>query len=164
MARTILSRYLDPVVLGRISGRRIEPRGLVLGNLAGAPKSPLSGFAVELAGHREYVWGDDPKHIDWRVYYKRQRFFVKQYEMETNLVCHFVLDSSASMRYGEGEQQKLRYAAKMIARPRIWPAASGLRPIALADMPARMPMPMPGPRTPRAARPAPRRSMVRDPP
>jgi uncharacterized protein (DUF58 family) len=115
VARTILSRYLDPEVLSRIAGRRIEPRGLVLGNLAGAHRSPLSGFAVEFSGHREYVWGDDPKHIDWRVYFKRQRYVVKQYEMETNLVCHFILDTSASMRYGQGDQQKLRYAAKMIA-------------------------------------------------
>jgi uncharacterized protein (DUF58 family) len=83
--------------------------------MAGAHKSPLSGFAVEFAGHREYVWGDDPKHIDWRVFYKRGRFFVKQYEMETNLVCHFVLDCSGSMRYGEGDRQKLDYAAHMIA-------------------------------------------------
>lgn len=115
MARTILSRYLNPEVLSRIAGRRIEPRGLVLGNLAGAHKSPLSGFAVEFAGHREYVWGDDPKYIDWRVFFRRERFFVKQFEMETNLVCHFVLDCSASMRYGEGEQRKLDYAAHMIA-------------------------------------------------
>lgn len=115
MARTILSRYLDPEVLSRIAGRRIEPRGLVIGNLAGAHKSPLSGFAVEFSGHREYVWGDDPKHIDWRVYYKRRRYFVKQYEMETNLVCHFILDISASMRYGQGRQQKLMYASQMIA-------------------------------------------------
>ncbi len=115
MARTILSRYLDPEVLSRISGRRIEPRGLVIGNLAGAHKSPLSGFAVEFAGHREYVWGDDPKHIDWRVYFTRGKYFVKQYEMETNLVCHFILDISASMRYGRDAQQKLRYAAQMIA-------------------------------------------------
>ncbi|NQU25024.1 MAG: DUF58 domain-containing protein [Candidatus Nealsonbacteria bacterium] len=111
----MLSRYLDPQVLSRIAGRRIEPRGLVIGNLAGAHKSPLSGFAVEFAGHREYVPGDDPKHIDWRVYYKRQRYFIKQYEMETNLVCHFILDTSASMRYGEEAQQKLRYASQMIA-------------------------------------------------
>ena len=115
MARTILSRYLDPEVLSRIAGRRIDPRGLVIGNLAGAHKSPLSGFAVEFAGHREYVWGDDPKHIDWRVFFTRGRYVVKQYEMETNLVCHFMLDCSASMRYGEGPQQKLRYAAQMIA-------------------------------------------------
>ncbi len=115
MARTILSRYLDPEVLSQIAARRIEPRGLVIGNLAGAHKSPLAGFAVEFAGHREYAWGDDPKHIDWRVYFTRDRLEVKQYEMETNLVCHFILDSSASMRYGQGPQQKLAYAAQMIA-------------------------------------------------
>jgi uncharacterized protein (DUF58 family) len=115
MARTILSRYLNPEILSRIAGQRIEPRGLVIGNLAGSHKSPLSGFAVEFAGHREYAWGDDPKHIDWRVYYTRDRYMVKQYEMETNLVCHFLLDSSASMRYGEGPQQKLASAAQMIA-------------------------------------------------
>jgi uncharacterized protein (DUF58 family) len=115
MAKTILSRYLNPEVLHRLAGRRIEPRGLVLGNLAGSHKSPLSGFAVEFAGHREYAWGDDPKHIDWRVFYTRDRLVVKQYEMETNFVCHFILDQSASMRYGEGPQQKLAYAAQMIA-------------------------------------------------
>ncbi|MEN6494816.1 MAG: DUF58 domain-containing protein [Thermoguttaceae bacterium] len=115
MAKSVLSRYLNPEVLSRIANRRIEPRGLVQGNLAGAHKSPLSGFAVEFAGHREYVWGDDPKHIDWRVYYSRDRFFIKQYEMETNFVCHLVLDTSASMRYGEDAQQKLRYASQMVA-------------------------------------------------
>lgn len=113
MARSVLSRYLDPDVLGKMADRHIEPRGLVLGNLAGAHKSPLSGFAVEFAGHREYVWGDDPRHIDWRVYFTREKYFVKQYEMETNFVCHLVLDVSASMRYGAGRQQKLQYAAQM---------------------------------------------------
>jgi uncharacterized protein (DUF58 family) len=111
----VLSRYLDPEVLSRIANRRIEPRGLVQGNLAGAHRSPLSGFAVEFAGHREYVPGDDPKHIDWRVYYNRERYFIKQYEMETNFVCHLVLDVSASMRYGEEDRQKLNYAARMAA-------------------------------------------------
>jgi uncharacterized protein (DUF58 family) len=115
VAKSILSRYLDPEVLSRIANRRIEPRGLVLGNLAGAHKSPLSGFAVEFAGHREYVPGDDPKHIDWRIYFTRERYFIKQYEMETNLVCHLILDTSASMRYGDGAQQKMRYGAQMVA-------------------------------------------------
>ncbi len=115
MAKSVLSRYLDPAVLGRVAKQRIEPRGLVIGNLAGAHKSPLSGFAVEFAGHREYVWGDDPKHIDWRVYFNRQRYMIKQYAMETNFVCHLLLDTSASMRYGEGAGQKLRYAAQMAA-------------------------------------------------
>lgn len=113
MAKSVLSRYLDPEVLSRMAGRHLEPRGLVLGNLAGAHKSPLSGFAVEFAGHREYAPGDDPKHIDWRVYFTRDKYFIKQYEMETNFVCHLVLDVSASMRYGDERQQKMLYAAQM---------------------------------------------------
>ncbi len=113
MSKGVLSRYLDPDVLSRMADRHIEPRGLVMGNLAGAHKSPLAGFAVEFASHREYVPGDDPKHIDWRVYFTRDKYFIKQYEMETNFVCHLVLDCSASMRYGEDRQQKLLYAAQM---------------------------------------------------
>ena len=115
MPRSVLNRYLDPEVLSRMAHRHIEPRGLVIGNLAGAHKSPLSGFAVEFAGHREYVPGDDPKHIDWRVYFNRDKYFIKQYEMETNFVCHLLLDASASMRYGDGRQQKLLYASQMAA-------------------------------------------------
>lgn len=113
MPVSVLSRYLDPEALSRLAGRQVEPRGLVLGNLAGAHRSPLSGFAVEFAGHREYVAGDDPRHIDWRLYFTRDRYFVKQYEMETNFVCHLLLDVSASMRYGEDAQEKLLYAARM---------------------------------------------------
>lgn len=113
MAKSVLTRYLDPVTLSHIAERHVEPRGLVMGNLAGAHKSPLSGFAVEFAGHREYVWGDDPRHIDWRLYFTRDKYFIKQYEMETNFVCHLVLDVSASMRFGRESQQKLNYAARM---------------------------------------------------
>jgi uncharacterized protein (DUF58 family) len=113
MAKSLLTRYLNPEVLGRMADRRIEPRGLVFGNLSGHHKSPLSGFAVEFAGHREYVAGDDPRHIDWRVYFTRDKYFIKQYEMETNFVCHLILDTSASMRYGAAVEQKLLYAAKM---------------------------------------------------
>ncbi len=113
MAKTVLSRYLNPEVLSQVADRSVDPQGLVIGNLAGAHKSPLSGFAVEFAGHREYVPGDDPKHLDWRVYFSRDKYFVKQYELETNFVCHLLLDVSASMRYGEQSQQKLLYAAQM---------------------------------------------------
>src|SRR3989337_2189182 len=112
MLKSVLSRYLDPEVLSHVADRAFEPRSLVIGNLAGAHKSPLSGFAVEFAGHREYVAGDDPKHIDWRVYFNRDKYFVKQYELETNFVCHLLLDISASMRYGEGREQKLLCAAQ----------------------------------------------------
>jgi len=115
MSESVLARYLDPEVLTHMADRHFEPKGLVIGNLAGHHKSPLSGFAVEFAGHREYVPGDDPKHIDWRVYFTREKYFIKQYEMETNFVCHLLLDASASMRYGTGRQQKLLYASQMIA-------------------------------------------------
>lgn len=113
MSHSILSRYLDPHTLGRLAQRSLEPRGLVLGMLAGSHKSPLAGFAVEFAGHREYAPGDDLRHLDWRVYHRREKFFIKQYEMETNLTCHLVLDFSESMRYGEGDEQKMLYAARM---------------------------------------------------
>lgn len=113
MSASILSRYLDPELLQQTADRPIEPSQLVLGNLAGGHKSPLAGFAVEFAGHREYVVGDDPRHVDWRLYYKRDRLFIKQYEMETNFVCHLLLDVSASMRYGEGREQKLLYASQL---------------------------------------------------
>ncbi|MCE2726133.1 MAG: DUF58 domain-containing protein [Planctomycetaceae bacterium] len=113
MQQSVLSKYVDPETLNRLAGRGLEPRGLVAGTLAGNHKSPFSGFAVEFASHREYVPGDDPKHIDWRVYFTRDKYFIKQYEMETNLVCHLVLDTSASMRYGEGPRQKLLAAARL---------------------------------------------------
>jgi uncharacterized protein (DUF58 family) len=92
MPRSVLSRYLDPDVRSRVADLHLEPQRLVIGNLAGAHKSPLSGLAVEFAGHREYVPGDDPKHVDWRVYFTRDKYFVKQYDLETNFVCHLVLD------------------------------------------------------------------------
>jgi uncharacterized protein (DUF58 family) len=110
---SLLTRYLDADTLNRLAGRSIEPKSLVLGNLAGGHRSPLAGFAVEFAGHREYVRGDDPRHVDWRLYYTREKLFIKQYEMETNFVCHLVLDVSASMRYGEGDSNKLAYAARL---------------------------------------------------
>lgn len=112
MQRSVLSRYLDPEVLDQLAAWHLAPRGLVLGNLAGEHRSPLAGFAVEFAGHREYVPGDDPRHLDWRVYARREKMFIKQYELETNFVCNLVLDCSASMRYGQGGQQKWDYAAR----------------------------------------------------
>jgi len=113
MALSLLNRYLSPEALNHLANRPLQPLELVIGNLAGAHKSPLSGFAVEFAGHREYAPGDDPKHIDWRVYFSRDKYFVKQYELETNFTCHLLLDVSASMRYGEGELQKLNYASRL---------------------------------------------------
>jgi uncharacterized protein (DUF58 family) len=113
MSKSVLYRYVDAALLDRLEQRTLQPRQLVLGNLAGGHPSPLSGFAVEFAGHREYVPGDDPKHIDWRVYFNRDKFVTKQYELETNFVCHLLLDASESMAYGAGESQKLQVAVRM---------------------------------------------------
>lgn len=115
MPRPLLSRYIRPQVLARVRHLPFVARQLVEGGLAGGHRSPAHGFAVEFADHREYVPGDDPKHIDWNVYYRRDRAFVKQYHQETNLVCHVIVDVSASMRYGEGEQSKLGYASHVAA-------------------------------------------------
>ena len=113
MSKSSLARYLRPDVLARLARHELLPRHLVEGTLSGAHKSPLHGFAVEFAGHREYAPGDDVRHLDWNVYFRHERHVIKQYEMETNLVCHLMLDVSASMRYGQGNQQKLAFAAQM---------------------------------------------------
>jgi uncharacterized protein (DUF58 family) len=96
-------RYLDPLTLAKVRGLELRARLVVEGYLSGQHKSPYHGFSVEFAQHREYVPGDDIKHIDWKVYGRTGRFFLKQYEEETNLVCWILLDISESMRYGSQE-------------------------------------------------------------
>jgi uncharacterized protein (DUF58 family) len=103
-------KYLDPLTLARVSSLELKARLVVEGYLSGMHKSPYHGFSVEFAQHREYVPGDDIKHIDWKVYGRTGRFFLKQYEEETNLVCWLVLDVSDSMRYGSGKVTKYDYA------------------------------------------------------
>ena len=96
----------DPTVLSRIDRLELEARQAVEGYLAGRHRSPRHGFAVEFAQHREYAPGDDIKHIDWKVYGLTERFHLKQYEQETNLVAWFLVDASESMAYGSGERTK----------------------------------------------------------
>ncbi len=119
MARTVsqsrLGKYLDVRILSYLLRLRVNPRGRVIGDLSGDHKSPLSGFAVEFAGHREYVPGDDPKYIDWVAYSRHDRYYVKQYEAETNMKAHLLLDASESMDYGEGAANKWAYAATLCA-------------------------------------------------
>ncbi len=105
-----LAKYLSPKAISAIGGFVLNPKGLVEGNLAGAHKSPFHGFSVEFASHREYIPGDDPRHIDWLAYYKRDKYLLKQYEADTNLVCNIFLDVSESMRYGSHEMNKFEYA------------------------------------------------------
>lgn len=93
--------YLDPKTLDRIKKLDMRARLVVNGYLTGQHQSPYHGFAVEFAAHREYAPGDDIRHIDWKVWSKTDRFYIKEYEEETNLKCTILLDCSKSMRYGE---------------------------------------------------------------
>jgi uncharacterized protein (DUF58 family) len=103
-------RYLDPLALAKVGSLELQARLIVEGYLSGMHKSPYHGFSVEFAQHREYVPGDDIKHVDWKVYGRTGRFFLKQYEEETNLVLWLLLDVSESMRYGSGPVSKYDYA------------------------------------------------------
>jgi uncharacterized protein (DUF58 family) len=90
---------LEPRVLQKISKMELVARQVMDGYVQGMHKSPHVGFALDFAQHRPYVWGDDLKRIDWRVYAKADRYYIKQYEVTTNLRCHLVLDASGSMDY-----------------------------------------------------------------
>ena len=85
--------------------------------MSGVHRSPYHGFTVEFAEHREYVPGDDIRHIDWKVWGKTDKFYLKQYEEETNLICYLLLDMSESMRYqsDDAAMSKLEYAQSVAA-------------------------------------------------
>jgi uncharacterized protein (DUF58 family) len=101
-----MTDHIDPTTLARIDRLELEARQFVEGYLAGRHRSPRHGFAVEFAQHREYAPGDDVKHIDWAVYARTKRYFLKQYEQETNLVAWLIVDASESMGYGSGSRTK----------------------------------------------------------
>jgi uncharacterized protein (DUF58 family) len=92
-------RYLDPATLDRLQRLDVRARLVVEGFITGQHKSPYHGFAVEFATHREYAPGDDLRHIDWKVWSRSDRLYIKEYEEETNLRCTLVVDASKSMRY-----------------------------------------------------------------
>ncbi len=108
--------YFDPKTLERIKRLDLRARLVVEGFITGQHRSPYNGFAIEFAGHREYAFGDDLKHIDWKVWSKTDRLYIKEYEEETNLKCTIILDCSKSMRYGEVEGwSKFDYGATAAA-------------------------------------------------
>jgi uncharacterized protein (DUF58 family) len=106
--------YLDPVVLERVRRLDVRARLVVEGFIAGQHRSPYHGYAVEFATHREYAPGDDLRHIDWKVWSRSDRLYIKQYEEETNLHCTLLVDASRSMAYG-GSWRKYDYAATAAA-------------------------------------------------
>jgi uncharacterized protein (DUF58 family) len=104
-------KYLDPHTLASLEGLDLQARMVVEGYVAGMHPSPYHGFSVEFAEHREYVPGDDIRHVDWKVWSKTDKLYLKQYEEETNLLSYLLLDTSESMAYASGDNiTKLHYA------------------------------------------------------
>ena len=107
--------YLKPSILSRAEALGIEARSIVEGLRVGDHKSPFRGFSVEFVQHREYVPGDDTRHIDWKSYGRSERYTIKQYEQETNFTATILLDGSKSMQYGDGATNKLEFAKLLTA-------------------------------------------------
>ena len=109
------STLLDPIAIQNGEALGLHARFVVEGYMAGEHKSPFRGFAVEFTQHREYVPGDDTRHLDWKVLGRTDRYYLKQYEQETNYVANILLDGSESMKYGSGSITKLQYGKVMAA-------------------------------------------------
>jgi uncharacterized protein (DUF58 family) len=105
-------KFLDPRTLAKLQGLELRARLIVEGYVSGVHRSPFHGFSIEFAEHREYVPGDDTRYVDWKVFGKTDKYYLKQYEEETNLVSYLLLDTSESMRFQSAEAplSKLQYA------------------------------------------------------
>ena len=105
-------KYFDPATLAKLQGLELRARHVVEGYVSGVHRSPFHGFSIEFAEHREYVPGDDLRYVDWKVFGKSDKIYLKQYEEETNLIAYLLLDTSESMRYqGAGSAlSKLEYS------------------------------------------------------
>ena len=106
---------IDPVVLARLGALPVKARLVVEGALSGMHRARLHGSSVEFAEHKEYSPGDEIRHVDWRAYAKLDRYYVKQFEQESQLTVYLVLDASASMEFAGGGLKKLDYAALLLA-------------------------------------------------
>ena len=106
---------IDPVSLMRIKSIELRAKVIVEGFWKGIHRSPYHGFSVEFTEYRQYTPGDDPRYIDWRLYARSDRFYIKKFEDETNLRCHLLLDRSRSMAYGSVGYSKAQYAATLAA-------------------------------------------------
>jgi uncharacterized protein (DUF58 family) len=107
--------FVDPKLNARLGRLTLEARSLMVGSFTGRHKSPHRGSSVDFSQYRKYVPGDEIRHIDWRVYGRSERFYVKEFEADTNLRCHLVLDCSASMRFQGKSGRKIDYARRLVA-------------------------------------------------
>lgn len=102
-------RYLEPRTLARLAGLDLRARAIVEGLISGMHRSPFRGFSVEFAEHRQYTRSDDLKYLDWKVFARSDKLYVKQYEEETNLICQLVVDASESMSYRSDDAGLSKY-------------------------------------------------------
>ena len=105
----------DPVFFSRLDNLKLRARGIVEGFMHGLHRSPFVGFSVEFASHREYAQGDDLRHVNWKLYARSGRLYVKQFDAETNMNLYVLLDVSASMECKNAGVSKLEYGAAMAA-------------------------------------------------
>ena len=105
-----ITQYLSSEIISKVSPLSIKARLLVEGLIVGMHKSPYHGFSVEFSEHRPYNKGDEIRNIDWKIWGKTDKYFVKEYEEETNLLSHIILDQSKSMTYASNSISKLEYA------------------------------------------------------
>ena len=115
----MLQRFLDPKILAGISGLDLVAKTVVDGFIAGLHRSPDFGFSQEFAEYRAYTPGDDLRHVDWNVYARTERMFLKRYRGETNSQVTILLDASRSMKFDSGPIEKLEYARFLAASPRL---------------------------------------------
>jgi len=109
-------KYLQPAVVAQLANMELRARLVVEGFITGLHKSPYHGFSVEFTEHRQYMPGDEIKHIDWKAYGKTDRFYIKQFEEETNLKSYLIVDASRSMDYAsKGNIKKFEYASYIAA-------------------------------------------------
>ena len=106
---------LTPELISRLDNLSLKARMVVEGFIVGLHKSPFHGFSVEFSEHRAYGYGDEIKHIDWKLFGKTDRFYIKQFEEETNLRSYILFDQSKSMDYGSNKITKLQYAQLLSA-------------------------------------------------
>jgi uncharacterized protein (DUF58 family) len=109
-------KFLQPDVVAKLSNMELVARLVVEGFITGLHKSPYHGFSVEFAEHRQYMPGDEIKHLDWKIYGKTDRYYIKQFEEETNLKAYIIVDASKSMAFASGGRiSKLEYASYITA-------------------------------------------------
>ena len=121
-----LGHLVDPRVLAQLDDLELIARTAVEGFLHGLHRSPYVGFSVEFASHREYLPGDDLRHLNWKLYGRNDKLYIKQYDAETNLDCHLVIDISASMETASGGLSKRRYATMLAGRWPTWRSNSAM--------------------------------------